>query len=186
MNRPTLTWLLWERMLEEKTQHFPRCVRSSRISVGARRAAPRPCVSSSVDVPVLKDSAPPGVGMDRAGVAMPSRYPPAMHLLLRARGGYRLFNDMIAVAGMHGDVPIAMKDDGRRRRPVSRNGRVVAGLASRSRNTLPPSASGRASPISIASSATMAVSTTRLRRTGTTCRSRPCNTASARAATAAA
>jgi hypothetical protein len=85
MNGLTLTWLLWERMLEEETQHFPRCVRSSRISVGARRAASRPCVSSSVDVPVLKDSAPTRVGMDRAGIGMPSRYPPAMHLLLRAR-----------------------------------------------------------------------------------------------------
>src|SRR4030081_1438030 len=54
------------------------------ISVGARRAASRPCVSSSVDVPVLKDSAPAGVGMDRAGIGMPSRYPPAVHILFRA------------------------------------------------------------------------------------------------------
>jgi len=58
----TLTWLLWERMLEEETQHFPRCVRSSRISVGARRTA---SVSGSVDVPVLKDSAPTRVSINR-------------------------------------------------------------------------------------------------------------------------
>src|SRR5437762_5296053 len=86
----TLTWLLWERMLEEETQHFSRCVRSSRISAGARRTTSRPCVPSSVDVPVLKDSAPTRVGMNRAGIAMTSRYPPAMHLLLRARRSHRL------------------------------------------------------------------------------------------------
>jgi hypothetical protein len=45
-------------MLEEETEHFPRCVWSSRISVGARRAASRPCVSGSADVPVLKNTAP--------------------------------------------------------------------------------------------------------------------------------
>jgi len=32
--------LLWKRMLEEKTQNFSRCVRSSRVSIGARRASP--------------------------------------------------------------------------------------------------------------------------------------------------
>src|SRR6266446_2027091 len=52
-----LTWLLWERMPKEEPQHFRRGVRSSWISVGADRAASCPCVSSSVDVPVLKDSA---------------------------------------------------------------------------------------------------------------------------------
>src|ERR1035438_9443724 len=80
----TLTWLLWERMLEEETQHFPRCVRSSRIGVGARRAASGPGVSGSMDAPALNDSSPTRVGMDRAGIGMPSRYPPAMRLLLRA------------------------------------------------------------------------------------------------------
>jgi hypothetical protein len=35
----TSSWLLWERMPEEEPQHFPRGVRSSRISVGADRAA---------------------------------------------------------------------------------------------------------------------------------------------------
>src|ERR1700704_892403 len=101
MNGLTLTWLLWEQMLEEETQHFPGCVRSSRISVGARRAASRPCVSSSVDVPVLKDSAPTRVGMDRAGISMPSRYPSAMHLLLRARRPHRLLKNLIAVVWMY-------------------------------------------------------------------------------------
>src|SRR3979411_3554287 len=114
-----LTWVLRERMLEEETQHFPRCVRSSGISVGARRAASRPCVSSSVDVPVLKDSAPAGVGMDRAGIGMPSRYPPAMHLLLRARRSHRQLKNLIAVVWMHRSVAIAVKNNGRDRWPVT-------------------------------------------------------------------
>src|SRR5438552_69748 len=117
--RTTLTWLLWERMLEEETEHFPRCVRSSRISVGARRAASRPSVSSSVDVPVLKDSAPTRVGMDRAGIGMPSRYPPAMHLLWRVRRSDSLLQNSIAVVWMHRNVAVAVKNNGRDRWPVT-------------------------------------------------------------------
>ena len=49
----TLTGLMWERMPEEETQHFPRCIRSLRIGVGARRAASRPCVAGAVDIPLL-------------------------------------------------------------------------------------------------------------------------------------
>ncbi len=112
-NGLTLTRLLRKRILEEETHHFPRCVRSSRIGVGARRTTSRPCVSSSVDVPVLKDSAPTGVGMDRAGIGMPSRYPPAMHLLLGGRRSHRLLKNMIAVAWMHRNVAITMKNNSR-------------------------------------------------------------------------
>src|SRR5216683_2488968 len=106
-------------MLEEETKHFPRCVGSSRISVGGRRAASRPCVSSSVGIPVLKDSAPTRVGMDRAGVGMPSRYQPAMHLLLGARRSHRLLKNMIAVVWLHRNVAIAVKNNGRDRGPVT-------------------------------------------------------------------
>src|SRR6478672_11294508 len=105
-------------MLEEETQDFPGCVRSSRIGVGARRTASRPCVSGSVDIPVLKNSAPTRVGMDRAGIGMPSRYPPAMHFLLRARRSQRLLKNMIAVVWMHRNVAIAVKNNGRDRGPV--------------------------------------------------------------------
>src|ERR1700686_1359620 len=98
-------------MLEEETQHFPRCVRSSRIGVGARRAASRPCVSSSVDIPVLKYSAPTRVGMDRAGIGMPSRYLPAMHILFRARRSDRLLKNLIAVVWMHRKVAVAVKNN---------------------------------------------------------------------------
>src|SRR5712664_3425905 len=99
-------------MLEEETQHFPRCVRSSRISVGARRAASRPCVSSSVDVPVLQNSAPTPVTKDRAGIGMPSGYPPVMHLLLRVRRSNRLLKNMIGVVWMHRNVAVAVKNNG--------------------------------------------------------------------------
>src|SRR6266513_1452098 len=100
-------------MLEEETQHFPRCVRSSRISVGARRAASRPCMSGSMDVPVLKNSASARIGMDRAGKGVSFRYPPAMHLLLRARCSDRLLKNKIAVIWMHCDVAITVKNNGR-------------------------------------------------------------------------
>src|SRR5258708_19117523 len=112
MNGLTLTSLLGERVLQEETQHFPRCVRSSRISVGADRAASRPCVSSSVDIPVLQDSAPTRVAMDSAGIGMPSRYLPAMHLFLRARRFHSLLKNLIAVFWMHGSVAIAVKNNG--------------------------------------------------------------------------
>src|SRR5258705_10322270 len=118
-NGLTLTLLLWERMLEKETQHFPRCVRSSRISVGACRAASRPCVSSSVNVPVLKNFAPTRVGVDRAGIGMSSRYPPTMHLLLHARRSHRLLKNLIAVVWMHRNVAIAVKNNGRDRWPVT-------------------------------------------------------------------
>src|SRR6476619_4807723 len=102
-------------MLEEETQHFPGCVRTSRIGVGARRTTSRPCVSSSVDVLVLKDSAPTRVGMDRAGIGMPSKYPPAMHVLLRAGRSDRLLKNLIAIVWMHSGVAIAVKNNGRDR-----------------------------------------------------------------------
>src|SRR6478752_6094081 len=113
------------RMLEEETQHFPRCVRSSRISVGADRAASRPCVSSSVDIPVLQDSAPTRVAMDSAGIGMPSRYLPAMHLLLRARRFHSLLKNLIAVFWMHRRVAIAVKNNGWDRWPVTWNYPVI-------------------------------------------------------------
>ena len=60
-------------VFEEKTQHLARSVWSSRIGVGARGAAARPGVGGAMDVPMLKDGAPARVGMDRAGIGMPSR-----------------------------------------------------------------------------------------------------------------
>src|SRR5579863_7460335 len=108
-----------KRMLEEETQHFSRCIRSVRIGVGTRRAASGPCVSGSVDFPMLKDSASGGVGMDRAGVRMPSGYLPAMHVHLRARPADGLPDNVSAVFRMYRDVAIAVEDN-------RRNGRAVA------------------------------------------------------------
>ena len=66
MNGLTLTRLLWARIHEEETQHFPRCVGSSRISIEASRAASQPCVSGSM-FQCPKNSAPAHISMDRAG-----------------------------------------------------------------------------------------------------------------------
>ena len=76
-------------------------------------------MSSSMNVPVLKNFAPTRVDMDRAGIGMPSRYQPVMHLLLRARRSHRLIKNMIAVVGMHRNVAIAMKNNGRDKSPVT-------------------------------------------------------------------
>src|SRR5882724_4414633 len=85
--------LLGERMFEEKTKHFLCCVRSSRISVGARRAASGPCVSGSVDIPVLQHSASTRIYQDRSGISMPSGYLPVMHLPLCAYRSHGLLKN---------------------------------------------------------------------------------------------
>jgi hypothetical protein len=46
-------WSLGKRMPEEKTQHFPRCVRSPRIRVGAHWATSGPRMAGAVDIPML-------------------------------------------------------------------------------------------------------------------------------------
>src|SRR5271169_5706252 len=111
-------------VLEEEAQHLPRCVRSSRIGVGASGASSRPGVSGTMDLPVLKDCPPASVGMDCAGIGMSSGYPTAMHILLQVRSPI-LRNNMIAVARMHCVVSIPMKNDGRDSRPVFQNRRRV-------------------------------------------------------------
>ncbi len=116
---PALVSPLGERMLEEETQHFPRCIRSVRIGVGAGGAASRPCVSGSVDFPVLQASA--GIGMDGAGVVMSSRYPSSMHPLFRARAADGLPDDSIAIVRTHRGVAIAVEDNRRDGRAVARH-----------------------------------------------------------------
>jgi len=68
--------------LEEKPKHFPCCVRTSRIGVGTRAAASRPCVSGAVDIPVLQPRASTRVAQDRPCVSVPSGYLPIIHLLV--------------------------------------------------------------------------------------------------------
>src|SRR5947207_11112771 len=108
-------------MLEKEPEYFPGGIRPSRIGVRAGRAAARPCMSGSVDIPVLKDFPPTRVGMDRTGIGMSSRYPPAVQCLLRARCSDRLCKNMIGVARMHRHVAIAVKNDGRDSRSASWN-----------------------------------------------------------------
>jgi len=72
-----------------------------------------------MNIPVLKDFAPARVGMDHAGISMPTGYASAMHFLLRGRRSHGLLKKMIAVAWMYRNVAIAMKDNSRDARPVT-------------------------------------------------------------------
>ena len=60
-------------MSEEKTQHFPRCVRPPRIGVRSCRTTARPSVGGAVNIPMLQDFMSACVDMGRAGVFMSSR-----------------------------------------------------------------------------------------------------------------
>jgi hypothetical protein len=53
------------------------------------------------------------------GSVAPSRYPTAMHLLLRGRRSHGLLKNLIAVVWMHCDVAITVKNNGRDRWPVT-------------------------------------------------------------------
>jgi hypothetical protein len=70
------------RMIEKETQHFLRCIRPLSVRIGSRRAASGPGVAGAADIPMLQDLAF-AVGVSRAGIPMPSRNLPAMHLLSR-------------------------------------------------------------------------------------------------------
>src|SRR5690242_3132660 len=106
------------RMIKEKPRHLLRCVRSSRIGIGARRAASGPGVTASMNAPVFKDCAPARVDVDCAGVGMSSGYSPPMHLRLRPLGFHGLRKNPIRVAWMYGGVAIAVKNDCRYNWPV--------------------------------------------------------------------
>src|SRR3984893_7440753 len=95
----TLAWLRWERILDEETQHFLRCEGPLWIRIGAGRAAARPGAAGTVDIPVLQYLAF-AVDVDRAGLAMPAGYLPAMYLLLRRGRSDNLPTRRAAVVGM--------------------------------------------------------------------------------------
>ena len=100
------------RMLEKETQHFPRCIRTLSVRIGSRRAASGPGVAGAVDIPVLQHLSF-AVRVSRAGIPMPSRNLPAMHLLSRPSRSEGIFDSVGAVARMHGGVAVAMKNNGR-------------------------------------------------------------------------
>ena len=100
-------------MLKEEAQHFPCRVRSSRIGVGAGGTAARPGVAGTMNVPVFGDCPPARVGKDGAGIGMAVRDLSAKHLRCRTRRFGGLFDNPIAVVGMHRGVAIAMENDGR-------------------------------------------------------------------------
>ena len=67
-------------VITKETEHFPSCVRPSRIGVGAGGIAARPSVASSVDTPLLEHCPPVGIRMDSAGIGMAIRHSPAIAL----------------------------------------------------------------------------------------------------------
>ena len=105
-------------MLEEKTQHFPRCVRSPRIRVGARGTTPRPRMGAAVDAPMLQDFAAADVNMRRPGVVMAFGYPPVMNGFLRVGRTNDLYKNLTAVDWMYGGVAVTVKNNCRDRRAV--------------------------------------------------------------------
>jgi hypothetical protein len=96
------------RVIEKEAQHFLRCIRSLPVRIGSGRAASGPGMAGAVDIPVLQDIAF-GVGVGRAGVPVPSRNLPAMHLLSRLSRSDGMFDNVGAVVGMHGGVAVAVK-----------------------------------------------------------------------------
>jgi hypothetical protein len=76
-------------------------------------------VSGAVNIPVLQDFVPARVGMGRAGVGMPSRYLPAVHLFLRTRRTDGLFKNLTTIVWMHGGVAVAVENNNRDRRPAA-------------------------------------------------------------------
>lgn len=62
--------------------------------------------------PLLENPAPTRIGMDGAGVGVPSRDSPRIYFLLRARGSHGLLKNLITIAWVHGDVAITVKNDG--------------------------------------------------------------------------
>ena len=70
-------------------------------------------MAGAVDIPVLQDLAF-AVGVSRAGIPMPSRNLPAMHLLSRFSCSDGMFDNVRSVVGMHGGVSaVAVKNNGR-------------------------------------------------------------------------
>jgi hypothetical protein len=64
-----------------------------------------------MNIPVLENSAPTRIGMDGAGVGVPSRDSPAIYFLLRVRRPRGLLKNLITVAWVHGDVAVTVKND---------------------------------------------------------------------------
>jgi hypothetical protein len=64
-----------------------------------------------MNIPVLKNRAPTRIGMDGAGVGVSSRNPPSIYFLLRARRSHGLLENLMAIAWMHRNVAVAVKND---------------------------------------------------------------------------
>ena len=108
-------------MIAKEPEHFLRCVRPSRVGVGAGGTTARPGVTSSVDAPLLQDCLAIGISMARAGIGMATGHLPATDSRLPVRSSHGMGDDMIGVSGVYYCVAIAVKNDGREGWPVSRN-----------------------------------------------------------------
>jgi hypothetical protein len=118
-------------VLKEEAEHLPRCVRSSRIGVGAGRTTARPGMAGAVDDPLLENYLPARVGVKCASVGMPARHPTVLSpgLQARDRGRPELRDDLIAVARMNRAVLIPMEHDCRDHLPVFSGSAHGYGLA---------------------------------------------------------
>jgi hypothetical protein len=115
------------RMLQKESQHFLRGIRPLCVRIGSGGAPSGPSVAGAVDVPVLQNL-PLAVDVGRSGISMPSRNLPAMHFLLRLGRSDSLFDDLGAIAWMHGGVAIAVKNNGRDHRAGRRRTSAFAPL----------------------------------------------------------
>jgi len=107
-------------MLEKESQHFARGVGSARIGVGPGGAAARPGMAGPVDDPLFEHRLAGRVEVEAAAIIVPAGHPALFNAYpqIRARRRRRLRNDLIAVAGMHGRVAIAVEHDGRHEAPI--------------------------------------------------------------------
>src|SRR5262245_26618542 len=107
-------------MLQKEAHHLSSCVRPSWICVCPGKAAARPRVSGSVDLPVLEHCAAALIAMNSSGIGVPSGDLTPNQLLLELRTALQ-GDDMITVLRVHCLVLIAVKNDRRYRRRLLRN-----------------------------------------------------------------
>src|SRR3990172_7886184 len=66
-------------LLEEKAKHLLCRIGPFRVSKRPGRAAARPCMTSSVNLPLLEDPPPARIMLDRARVGMPGGHTSMLH-----------------------------------------------------------------------------------------------------------
>src|SRR6266550_5075765 len=121
---------LLEGVLIEEANHFTRSIRPSWVRVGAAQATAKPRVTAAMHSPVFKYGAAGRIPVHRARVRVTAR-----HLSTFGRGvgtrrtvlAQRSRDQVLAVAGMHRSIPVAVEHDRRHRRFSALGAGVVAG-----------------------------------------------------------